>query len=222
MKAVILMAGVGSRLGKPLPKCLAEIPGGETILGRQLRILRPLVDEIIGVVGFKKEVIMELHPEMVFVYNPLFARTNTSKSLLAALDATAPDDLIWVNGDVVFTEEAAARLMGTPENGVGVTYQACGEEEVKFTVDGEGFIREISKRVTDPLGEAVGLNRLDAASFGAFRDALRRCGDQDYFEKAIEFVLEAGVKFRAVDMGAEPCIEVDFIEDLQRVWHNFS
>ncbi len=63
MKAIILMAGIGSRLGKSLPKCLAEIPGEETILGRQLRLLRPLVDEIVGVVGFKKEIIMELHPE---------------------------------------------------------------------------------------------------------------------------------------------------------------
>ena len=39
MKAVILAAGVGSRLGRPFPKTLSRLPGGETILGRQIRLL---------------------------------------------------------------------------------------------------------------------------------------------------------------------------------------
>ncbi|MGE5598645.1 MAG: NTP transferase domain-containing protein [Bacteroidota bacterium] len=222
MKAIILMAGVGSRLGKPLPKCLTEIPGGETILGRQLRLLRPLVDEIVGVVGFKKEVIMELHPEMVYVYNPFFARTNTAKSLLTALQVLpADDDLLWVNGDVVFTEATLERVASTAGNVVGVTFGACGEEEIKFNLDGEGYIREISKQVRQPLGEAIGLNKVSGACAPALRDALARCTDRDYFERALELCNLDGVRFKAVDVGAEPCIEVDFIEDLQRVWTVF-
>jgi choline kinase len=43
MKAFIFNSGVGSRLGdltKDKPKALVELKSGETILGRQLRILR--------------------------------------------------------------------------------------------------------------------------------------------------------------------------------------
>ncbi len=120
---------------------------------------------------------------MTFVYNPLFAKTNTSKSLLKALDTIAPDDLVWCNGDVVATEEAVTRLVKAEGNAVGVTYQACGEEEIKFNLDQDGCIREISKQVAEPLGEKVGLNRLCAGSFVAFREALRQCADLDYFEK---------------------------------------
>ncbi len=40
MHAVILAAGVGTRLGRPFPKSLSILPTGEKILGRQIRLLR--------------------------------------------------------------------------------------------------------------------------------------------------------------------------------------
>ena len=53
MKAIILAAGIGSRLGKPHPKPLTELTTGETILERQIRHLSKVVggDNIIIVVG---------------------------------------------------------------------------------------------------------------------------------------------------------------------------
>ena len=42
MKALIYNSGTGSRMGKlteDKPKCLLPLPGGETILSRQLRLL---------------------------------------------------------------------------------------------------------------------------------------------------------------------------------------
>ena len=56
MKAVILAAGVGSRLKSVLPKSLNKLPNGKTIIDNQINILRKLgVKEIFVVVGFKKE-----------------------------------------------------------------------------------------------------------------------------------------------------------------------
>ena len=73
MRAVILAAGIGSRLGNPFPKSLSMIPGRERILGRQIRILRKFgVREIFVVVGFKKELIMEEFPQVYFRYNPVY------------------------------------------------------------------------------------------------------------------------------------------------------
>ena len=60
MKAIILAAGIGKRISKRLPKCLIPLPTGKTIIGNQIEILRAnRIKEIIVVVGFKKEFIME-------------------------------------------------------------------------------------------------------------------------------------------------------------------
>jgi len=220
MKAIILMAGIGKRLGRSLPKCLTELPGGETILDRQLRMLKNLVDEVIAVVGFKKEIIMEVHPDILYVYNPNFTRTNTAKSLLTAFDVIENDDVLWLNGDVVFKEGTLEKIIDTPGNVVAVEYKKCGEEEIKFTLDEDGDIFRISKKIdeSESLGEAVGINKLSKEGFEIFRESLRRCSDNDYFEKAIELSYEKGLKFKPVDIGIENCVEVDFIEDLDNAW----
>ena len=70
---MILAAGVGSRLGKPHPKPLTPIAGGRTIMDLQLRHLSDRFDAnmISTVVGFKKEMIMEEHPEVSYIYNEI-------------------------------------------------------------------------------------------------------------------------------------------------------
>lgn len=221
MKAIILMAGIGSRLGRSMPKCLSEIPGGETILERQIRLLRRFADEIVGVVGFKKELIMESYPNILYVYNPHFTTTNTAKSLLCAFDLLENDDIIWVNGDVVFSEEALEKMALYNGNAMAVEFKECGREEVKVVVDPDGFITRVSKTIKG-VGEAVGINKLSRDSFQTFREALRKCDSGDYFERAVEMVIEKGHKFKAIDVGQGSCIEVDFPEDLATAWKLFS
>ena len=84
MKAIILVAGIGSRLGNHLPKCLTPLRPGYTIMDHQLENLAAFAGDIVAVVGFRKELIQERHPGSQFAHNPLFDRTNTSHSLLAA------------------------------------------------------------------------------------------------------------------------------------------
>ena len=67
MKAIILAAGVGSRLKRALPKTLSVLPDGDSVIGRQIRILKKFkIHEIYVVVGFKKSLIMEQHPEVFY------------------------------------------------------------------------------------------------------------------------------------------------------------
>ena len=94
MKAVILAAGVGSRLGRPFPKSLSLLPDGERILGRQIRIFQQFgINEIFVVVGFKKELIMEEFPQVYYKYNPVYYITNTAKSLCCGFEQL-DDDVI--------------------------------------------------------------------------------------------------------------------------------
>lgn len=222
MRAVILAAGIGSRLGNPLPKTLSALPGREKILGRQIRILRKYgVREIFVVVGFKKELIMEEFPQVYFRYNPQYYLTNTSKSLLHVLE-DMDDDVIWANGDVVFDEEVIKRLVQGSGNIVMVDRSECGDEEVKYRTNDANEIIEISKKVVGGEGEAVGINRVCREDLPAFVQALRECDDQDYFEKGIEMLIERKVFFKSMDVSLYRCIEVDFEEDLSKARQMFA
>lgn len=213
MIAVILAAGVGSRLGRPFPKSLSVLPTGERILGRQIRLLREAgIQHIIVVCGFKMHLVMEEFPQVYYRYNTLYYITNTSKSLLCGL-ADLDDDVIWLNGDVVFDPEVVQAVVSAPGNLICVDKKRVGEEEVKYAVSEDGHITHLSKIVTHPQGEAVGINAVARATLPAFRQALTQCADMDYFEMGVELLIHQGVPFRPVDISLHRCIEVDFDED---------
>jgi len=125
MKAIILAAGIGSRLGYPLPKGLLEMPSGESILARQVRILKSEgISDITIVVGYKKELIMSELKEVQFYYNPDFRTTNTSKSLLFAI-REFDDDILWINGDLVYDREIIAGIKAQKDNTIIVNDAQC-------------------------------------------------------------------------------------------------
>lgn len=219
MKVLILAAGIGSRLGSPHPKPLTLLSNGRSILQHQIKaFLRYFdVDDVYVVVGFKKELIMEAFPELTFVYNDYFDTTNTSKSLQRGLRKLKEHDVLWINGDVVCDHQVIARIMASEGSCMAVNTLSVGEEEVKYTVDAGGCIDKVSKSVEQPLGEAVGINKVDKADVPLLLECLARCSDADYFEKGVELAIEKGLKIKPLDIKDSLCIEVDFVDDLKQV-----
>jgi choline kinase len=223
IQVVILAAGMGTRLSRPLPKPLTQLKDGRSIMGQQIDNLKLAFGQnyrLSTVVGFKLEAIVERFPEATYVYNELYDQTNTSKSLLRALKASAEGGVLWMNGDVVFDPEVLNRikaLIDTDESFVVVDTAKVGEEEVKYTLDANGFVAELSKTVSEPLGEAVGINYVSAKDKQALVEQLETVADQDYFERAIEVAIAANqVKFKSIDISDLYAVEVDFAEDLIR------
>lgn len=172
MKIIILAAGIGSRLGNPFPKPLTPLNNGKSIMQMQIENLTGAfsIDDIQVVVGFKKDLIMERFPEVTYIYNPFFDRTNTSKSLLKALRKNKDKSILWLNGDVVFDASLLEVLMPYIQKEtsfVAVNTDKVGDEEVKYTLK-NGVIHELSKTVKNGLGEAVGINFISAKSMPAF------------------------------------------------------
>jgi len=220
---VILAAGMGSRLGRSLPKPLTELSDGRTIMQQQFDNIRFAFGEnaqITIVVGYKLEHIIEAFPEASFVYNEQYDQTNTSKSLMRALQASAPGGVLWMNGDVVFDPmalERAAALVAREQSFVSVNTAKVSDEEVKYTTDAEGYIRELSKTVSGGLGEAVGINFVSRDDKAMLLRQLKRVGDQDYFERGIELAIdEDKLRFEPVDISDLYAVEIDFAEDLER------
>lgn len=222
-QVVILAAGMGTRLARPLPKPLTELRDGRSIMKQQIDNLKFAFAEtyrVMIVVGFKLEAIIERFPEATFVYNEVYDQTNTSKSLLKALRASGDGGVLWMNGDVVFDPNVLVRvtpLMDAGQSFVVVNTSKVSDEEVKYTLDADGFIDQLSKQVNPALGEAVGINYVSAGDKAALIARLDEVGDQDYFERGIEFGIERdGLKFKAVDISDLYAVEVDFAEDLER------
>ncbi|GAB2651204.1 phosphocholine cytidylyltransferase family protein [Kribbella swartbergensis] len=222
-QVVILAAGLGTRLGRSLPKPLTVLRDGRTILQRQLDCLHAAFGEDVDVtlvVGHQAGLLMLAAPDAAHVPNPDFRRTNTSKSLLRALRCSRPGGVLWLNGDVVFDPrllEQVTATVGADRSFVCVDTAAVGDEEVKYTVDADGFVRDLSKSVVDGLGEAVGINYVGSADKAVLIEHLERCADDDYFERGLETAIGAGsLKVLPIDISAYPAVEVDCEEDLAR------
>ena len=223
VQVTILAAGMGTRLGRPFPKPLTTLADGQTIMEHQVANIRSVFGadvRIMIVVGFKLDLVMEHQPDAVFVYNESYDQTNTSKSLLKALRASHDGSVIWMNGDVVFDPIILQRL--TPfivsgRSAVAVNTATVADEEVKYTVDDQGHVQELSKSVVGGLGEAVGINLIGGKDKAALIRQLDACDDQDYFERGLELAIDHdGLQVTPVDISDLFAVEVDFDDDLER------
>lgn len=229
MKAIILNAGKGGRLGSltdDRPKCLVEV-GGRPILDFQLDALRQNgVRDLVMVVGYRDAMIcdyLKRYPEfsVTWINNPDYAHTNTAYSLwLARREMTG--NFLYLNGDVLFHPELIRRLVAAPScNPLAVERKRCGDEEVKVLLSGTR-ITAIGKEIppTEAYGEFIGVARFAGSIGSLFGATLTDVVERDrllknYFETAVDRLLDQAV-FTALDISDLPCIEIDFPEDLER------
>jgi choline kinase len=125
-----------------------------------------------------------------------------------------------MNGDVVFEPAILQRLQANIDAGqtaIAVNTAVVSDEEVKYTVDAKGLVKELSKTVVGGLGESVGINVIAAKDKAALIKRLEECDDQDYFERGIELAIEKdGLQVLPIDISDLFAVEVDFEADLER------
>lgn len=122
---VIAAAGVGSRLGYGMPKCLLEV-GSKTLLARQLSLVAG-VEDVRLVVGFEKEKIIEAAKEVrrnaIFRINAAYRTTTTADSY--DMGASGIDDwCLFMDADILFERDAFDRFCAECKPGqrrIGIT-----------------------------------------------------------------------------------------------------
>lgn len=100
---VIAAAGMGSRLGHGIPKCLVEV-GGRTLIEGQLDVLSEIPDIRI-VVGYMEQAVIDavsrVSRNVIFVRNPEFRSTTTQDSY--TMGALGLDhQCLFLDADIVF------------------------------------------------------------------------------------------------------------------------
>jgi choline kinase len=226
--AVLLCAGGGTRL-KPLtddrPKALVDV-GGETILGRAVRLLLAAgVRHLVVATGYREEAVRaalaKTDARVTFCHNADFASTQNSVSLQRCAEALAGRAFFKLDGDLLFHRDVLLRLdAARAALSVAVDRRATlGEEEMKVIADGTS-IRSFGKHLAPRAcaGESIGIERVDVDAgeklFRALDEAVRAGRTSLYYEDVYGELVAEGLDAELVDVSDLPWIEIDTPDDL--------
>ncbi|QNN65602.1 phosphocholine cytidylyltransferase family protein [Sphingomonas rhizophila] len=231
MKAIILSAGQGSRLGhltSDRPKCLIEF-AGRSLLDRQLDTLAANgIDDVVVVTGFRDDQIEAAlarrvgGPRVRTIYNPFYKVADNLGSLYVARDELEGDVLVW-NGDTLVSEALMARVLGNDRQGISVTIDRKEDydaDDMKVVVDGEGRLHAIGKRLpmANVNAESIGLLAFRGDGAARFRQAIESAirtaeGTTIWYLRVIHHIAQK-TDVWTLDISGEEWGEVDFPADV--------
>ena len=231
MKAIILAAGVGSRI-RPMtnncPKCLLRI-GGITILERMISQIQSCgIKDVIFILGYcqeqVKEVVKTKFPELnaYFVTNNHYAETNTGFSLMLAKDFIKNSAFVKFDADVVFEKSILKKLIECNNaNCLCIDKNIhLDAEEIKVIIDDQNRVINASKTVNPKAaaGESIGIEKMDSATakllFSELETMMKdKRNHQAYYEFAYNRLIEKSIPFYALDISGLKWTEIDTKED---------
>jgi choline kinase len=230
MKAIILSAGQGSRLGHLVdnrPKCLIDF-NGRTLLDRQLDTLAANgVEEAVVVTGFHDDLIEQAiaartgGPAVRTVYNPFYKVADNTGSLYMAREELSGDCLVW-NGDTLVSQSLMRKVIANHQPGICVTIDRkdhYDDDDMKV-VEESGRLKAIGKRLPldDVNAESIGLLAFRAGGAEQFRHAIERAirtaeGTTIWYLRVIHHIAQQSDVW-TLDIEGEEWGEVDFPPDV--------
>lgn len=227
MKALILNSGMGSRMGditKNHPKCMTIINNDETIIKRQLVLLKECgVTDIVITTGYLDEVLkkycdeLDLNIEIQYVNNAKYRETNAIYSIYCAREYLH-DDIIMMHGDLVFTLEVLKKVIEA-ENSVAVVSSTTPLPEKDFKgVITSDHIEKISVDCFDNAVTLQPLYKIFKNDWEVWLNSIINFCENDnvkcYAENAFNEVSNECLIY-PLDIKEELCNEIDNKEDLE-------
>src|SRR6476620_9064305 len=231
MKAIILSAGQGSRLGHLVderPKCLIDF-NGRTLLDWQLDTLEANgVHDTVVVTGFHGDRVEEAlakrsgGPLVRTIYNPFFKVADNTGSLYMAREELSGEGLVW-NGDTLVSNALMKRVVANDRAGICVTIDrkdSYDEDDMKVIAADDGRLRAIGKRIAEGVNaESIGLLAFRSGGAEQFRDAIERAmrtseGTTIWYLRVIHHLAQSAEVW-ILDIQGEEWGEVDFPPDVE-------
>ncbi len=226
MKALILAAGLGSRLA-PLtnecPKSLVKV-NGEPILLKQIKNLKEnKIDDIIIISGYKGNILEESvhlrYPEIEIIYSKDYETTNNMYSAYLASQKLKGENFLMMNADVFFDSSVIKKLIEFESENAIVTDIGRYMEESMKVVEENGRLTNISKQIKpeDALGCSIDVYKFSKEGGEAF---FNQCKKYIVGQKELKLWSEVALNdaLKEVEFKACPLVgrwlEIDNHEDL--------
>ncbi|MFZ3170131.1 MAG: phosphocholine cytidylyltransferase family protein [Candidatus Methanoperedens sp.] len=233
MKAIILAAGRGSRMGSltdNTPKCLIEL-AGKTLLQRQLDSLRGAGIDKIGIVrGYLADQLYT--PGIKFFENKRWEKTNMVFSLSCAKEWLQRDECIVSYSDIIYSINAIDVLIKA-HGDIVITYDKNWlklwkvrfedplSDAETFQVDDKGKLLEIGKKANDIdeiKGQYMGLLKISTKGWKIIYNYLSNLSREEYdllcITSMLQNLIQSGVEISAVPI-SDCWYEVDNENDLK-------
>ena len=235
MQAIILAAGMGSRLGKYTAnntKCMLTI-NGRTLIERALDSLDGAgIQRCVIVAGYQKQNLMNFvgprykNIDITWIANDVYNKTNNIYSLYLAKDHLLADDTLLLESDLIFEDRLIERLLENREPTLAVVapYESWMDGTV-VRVSGEAVITDfIPKKFfnydeKESYYKTVNIYKFSRDfsrdSYVPFLEAYSRAmGNNEYYEQVLRVVttLEKN-ELKALVLDDEKWYEIDDAQD---------
>jgi choline kinase len=178
VRAAILAAGRGVRMGGSSPKTLLPVGEREPLLHYILAGLKKAgVEDLLVVTGFQPDAVQayvtEHWGEATYVFNARYASWGNFHSVRVALDQSPGMDVMFVNSDIVVHPDVYGRVLGKRGDLVLAVQQryTLDEEDMRVRLEGDR-VRAIGKDLPKRLsqGEFAGVSLVRPAGALVYQD----------------------------------------------------
>jgi len=235
VQAIILAAGMGSRLGKYTKentKCMLEL-NGKTLVSYALEKLYSVgIRKLILVVGYKKDNLIAhvgsryKDMKIEYVENPIYDKTNNIYSLYLAKDKLVEDDTLLLESDLIFEESILQKLLSDNRESLAVVdkYQSW-MDGTAVTIDDEdnitGFFGKSAFNFNDVQNYYKTVNiykfskDFSKNTYVPFLEAYSKAmGDNEYYESVLKLIVTLErQELKALRLDGQKWYEIDDVQD---------
>jgi choline kinase len=215
LSIIIPAAGMGRRMKSYGPKALIPLHNGETVLSRQIKLVRSVYSqaEIIVVVGFEAEKIRKtVDYNIKVVYNDAFEITNVARSIYLGLSASNCDNTLIIYGDLVFNTSALIPCTSNSSRALVDSKSRFGKTEVGVTVI-DGKISTFSYGLPVKWGQMV---YLQGNEVELFKKLLSNKKTVKFFGfEILNAMLNNGGILQAIEPQGLQIAEIDTSKDIE-------
>lgn len=227
MKAIILAAGIGTRISKFIeekPKSMVDI-GGITLMQYTIEMLKSKgIKDITVCVGYKADYIKTVvgGSDVRFIYNPFYDVTNGIASMWFARDILTAEDTIIMSGDLYIEPGILDELIEEKNSPVLlVDSTRIVDADYRFHFE-NGILMRHGKdlSIADTTGENLGIAKLSDGFASTYRehmiDMINHQKHSVWWESVMYDMLPE-LNIHVHDIAGKFWAEVDMIEDYRKI-----
>ncbi len=227
MKAILLAAGIGSRISREVskPKSLLDIGNGMPLIRHTAELLLSKNIEVAVVVGYRKNLFYNALRGLPvkFYYNPFYRVSNSIASLWFAQEfMDTSDDFLFMNADVYFEKEILDKTMESEEEVVMLAdYRTIATGDYFFTLK-NGLVHQYGKEI--PMDkrdcEYVGVAKVKETVMSKFKAIMNSMVEAEDYKTWWETILYSHsdeINIHILDVAPYFWSEIDYIEDYERI-----